>query len=65
MLGFVGEYTVALAGSLARPARMPQLRGSPMVLWDDFLPPVPALVREANAAAVVDRLVARVGGERG
>ncbi|MBP6996609.1 MAG: hypothetical protein KBB39_10775 [Phycicoccus sp.] len=50
---------------LARPARMPQLRGSPMVLWDDFLPPVPALVREANAAAVVDRLVARVGGERG
>lgn len=47
---------------VARPARMPQLRGSFMVVWDDLIPPVPAAVRDANAAFVVDRLVRRLGG---
>ena len=37
----------------ARPARMPQLRGTCMALWDDVLPPVPVEVRDANARAVV------------
>lgn len=48
----------------ARPARMPQLLGSFMVVWDDLLPPVPVEVRDENAAFVVDRLVATYGGER-
>jgi hypothetical protein len=47
---------------IARPARMPQLRGSFMVVWDDFLPPVPVEVRDANAAFVAERLVERLGG---
>ncbi|MBT9253977.1 hypothetical protein KMZ32_16145 [Phycicoccus sp. MAQZ13P-2] len=47
---------------VARPARMPQLRGSFMVVWDDLLPPVPAAVGDANAAFVVERLVRRLGG---
>ena len=47
---------------MARPARTPELRGSFMVAWDDFLPPVPVDVRDANAAFVVDRLVADLGG---
>ncbi len=47
---------------MARPARMPELRGSFMVVWDDFLPPVPLEVRDANAAFVVERLVADLGG---
>ena len=47
---------------MARPARMPELRGSFMVVWDDFLPPVPLQVRDDNAAFVVERLVADLGG---
>jgi hypothetical protein len=47
---------------MARPARMPQLRGSFMVDWDDVLPPIPEEVRDANAAFVVDRLIERFGG---
>lgn len=47
---------------MARPARMPGLRGSFMAVWDDFLPPVPLDVRDANAAFVVERLVAGLGG---
>ncbi len=47
---------------IARPARMPQLRGSFMVVWDDFLPPVPVQVRDANAAFVAARLAERLGG---
>lgn len=47
---------------LARPARMPQLRGTCMALWDDLLPPVPTEVRDANARAVVAELVRRYGG---
>ena len=47
---------------LARPERMPELRGSFMSLWDDLLPPVPVAVRDENAAFVVERLVADLGG---
>lgn len=47
---------------VARPTRMPQLRGSFMVDWDDFLPPVPTRVQHENAAFVVERLVGRLGG---
>ena len=47
---------------IARPALMPQLRGTCMALWDDFLPPVPLEVRDDNARFVVERLVASHGG---
>lgn len=47
---------------IARPARMPQLRGTCMALWDDFLPPLPVAVRDENLAFVVDRLVRSYGG---
>jgi diadenosine tetraphosphate (Ap4A) HIT family hydrolase len=47
---------------IARPARMPQLRGTCMALWDDFLPPVPVEVRDENVRFVVQRLVASYGG---
>jgi diadenosine tetraphosphate (Ap4A) HIT family hydrolase len=46
----------------ARPTRMPQLRGTCLALWDDFLPAVPADVLDDNARAVVERLVATYGG---
>ncbi|MDX6366518.1 MAG: hypothetical protein QOK30_1594 [Nocardioidaceae bacterium] len=46
----------------ARPTRMPQLRGTCLALWDDFLPAVPADVVHDNARAVVERLVATYGG---
>ncbi|MDX6318714.1 MAG: hypothetical protein QOD35_2114 [Nocardioidaceae bacterium] len=45
-----------------RPTRMPQLRGTCLALWDDFLPAVPADVVHDNARAVVERLVATYGG---
>jgi hypothetical protein len=41
---------------------MPQLRGTCLALWDDFLPAVPADVVDDNARAVVERLVATYGG---
>ncbi len=47
----------------ARPTRMPQLRGTCLALWDDFLPPVPDDVRRENARAVVSELVRRYGGQ--
>lgn len=47
---------------MARPALLGQLRGTCMALWDDFLPPVPQDVFDANAAFVVDRLVSAHGG---
>lgn len=50
---------------LARPARMPQMRGTFNALWDDILPPVPAEVARDNAAAVVAALIATYGGQRG
>jgi diadenosine tetraphosphate (Ap4A) HIT family hydrolase len=46
----------------ARPTRMPQLRGTMMAVWDDFLPRVPGDVRDANARAVVQDLVRSYGG---
>ena len=46
-----------------RPARMPQLRGSTLLDWEENLPPVPEDVRRANAAHVAGRLVERFGGD--
>jgi hypothetical protein len=45
-----------------RPARMLQLRGSPLLDWEENLPPVPLEVHRANAEHVARRLVATVGG---
>jgi hypothetical protein len=45
-----------------RPARMLQLRGSPLLDWEENLPPVPLEVHRANAEAVAEHLVATVGG---
>jgi hypothetical protein len=45
-----------------RPARMLQLRGSPLLDWEENLPPVPLEVHRANAAHVARHLVAAVGG---
>ena len=47
---------------LARPARMLQLRGSPLLDWEENLPPVPLEVTRANAEFVADRLLAELGG---
>ncbi len=47
---------------LARPAGMPQLKGSFAAIWDDMLPPVPEDVRSANLAVVARALEA--GGGR-
>ncbi len=46
-----------------RPARMPQLRGSTLLDWEENLPPVPQDVRRANAAHVASRLLERFGGD--
>jgi diadenosine tetraphosphate (Ap4A) HIT family hydrolase len=46
-----------------RPARMPQLRGSCVLDWEENLPDVPEDVRRANAGHVGRRLVERFGGE--
>ncbi len=45
-----------------RPARMLQLRGSPLLDWEENLPEVPLEVLRANAEHVSAHLVARVGG---
>lgn len=45
-----------------RPDRMLQLRGSPLLDWEENLPAVPLEVLRANAAYVAARLVERVGG---
>lgn len=45
-----------------RPARMPQLRGSCVLDWEENLPDLPDNVRRANAAHVGRALVARLGG---
>lgn len=37
---------------IARPARMPQIVGSFVALWDDILPPLPEDMRLGNIAAV-------------
>ena len=46
-----------------RPARMLQLRGSPLLDWEENLPDVPLEVGRANAEHVARRLVARLGGD--
>ena len=46
-----------------RPARMPQLRGSTLLDWEENLPAVPEDVRRANAAHVASRLVEKLGGD--
>lgn len=45
-----------------RPARMLQLRGSPLLDWEENLPPVPLDVHRANAEHVAACLLASVGG---
>ena len=45
-----------------RPARMLQLRGSPLLDWEENLPPVPLEVHRANAEHVARHLVDSVGG---
>jgi diadenosine tetraphosphate (Ap4A) HIT family hydrolase len=47
---------------LARPTRMPQLRGTMLAVWEDFLPPIPSEVRDANDRAVIQDLVGAYGG---
>ena len=46
----------------ARPARVPQLRGSFLLVWDDLLPPTPAEQVRADAAVVARGLAASYGG---
>jgi hypothetical protein len=46
-----------------RPARALQLRGSPLIDWEENLPPVPLEVHRANAEFVANRLIEAVGGE--
>jgi len=46
----------------ARPEGQRQLLGSWLVVWDDLLPEYPADVAEADAALVVDALIASYGG---
>jgi hypothetical protein len=45
-----------------RPARMLQLRGSPLLDWEENLPPVPLHVHRANAEAVAQHLLRTIGG---
>jgi hypothetical protein len=47
---------------LGRPARMLQLRGSPLLDWEENLPPVPIEVHRANAEHVAGQLLASIGG---
>lgn len=47
---------------IARPYGMMQLRGTMMAVWDDFLPKVPADVRDADVGTVLGRLVETYGG---
>jgi hypothetical protein len=46
----------------ARPTRMPQLHGTMMAVWDDYLPPMPRDVRDENVRAVVQDVVRSYGG---
>ena len=50
---------------LGRPARVLQLRGSPLLDWEENLPRVPLEVLRANARVVAERLVVHVGGRAG
>jgi diadenosine tetraphosphate (Ap4A) HIT family hydrolase len=46
----------------ARPAEQLQMRGSALVLWDDILPPLPEVVRQADGRAIAAALAASYGG---
>ncbi|MFI5934318.1 hypothetical protein [Actinoplanes sp. NPDC051494] len=48
----------------ARPLGQSQLFGSWLVVWDDLLPEYPADIADADAALVVDALLASHGGTR-
>lgn len=48
-----------------RPARMLQLRGSPLLDWEENLPRVPLAMLQANAAVIAERLVVHLGGSAG
>ena len=48
----------------ARPLGQAQLYGSWLPVWDDLLPEYPGEVADADAAAVVDALIASYGGSR-
>ncbi|MFC6713230.1 hypothetical protein [Branchiibius cervicis] len=47
---------------MGRPARMLQLRGSPLLDWEENLPRVPEAVLRANARPIVEELVLEYGG---
>lgn len=47
----------------ARPARIPQFRGSPLLDWEENLPRVPLEVLRDNATYVGERLVTALGGD--
>lgn len=47
---------------IARPARMPQLKGSFAAIWDDILPPVPEAIWRDNLAILVRELSSRPSG---
>ena len=46
---------------MARPARLPQLVGSFVAIWDDILPPLPEEIWRSNLNAIATEL-ARTGG---
>ena len=48
---------------IARPARMPEVRGTFNILWDDLLPPMPRDVLRENADAVLGHVFAAYGGD--
>ncbi|WP_265444924.1 hypothetical protein [Flexivirga meconopsidis] len=48
-----------------RPARMLQLRGSPLLDWEENLPRVPRAVAQANARPIGEALVPAYGGAVG
>jgi hypothetical protein len=43
---------------MARPARLPQLTGSFVAIWDDVLPPLPEEICRQNLARVKEALSA-------
>jgi diadenosine tetraphosphate (Ap4A) HIT family hydrolase len=47
---------------MGRPARIPQLLGSFLPLWEEYLPRLPPEVRDDNLRFVVDRVVDAYGG---
>lgn len=47
---------------MGRPARMLQLRGSPLLDWEENLPRVPEAVLRANVRPIVEALVEEYGG---